>query len=47
MLHIDNLLKMKRQLLQRRPASHKKHKRKKQKELLLSRLPKKLQLIWL
>lgn len=45
LLLIDNSLKMKRQLLPRRLVSLRKHRSKKLLELLLNRLPKKLQLI--
>lgn len=45
MLLIDNSLKMKRLLLPRRLVSLRKHRSRKQLELLLNRLPKKLQLI--
>jgi hypothetical protein len=45
LLLIDNSLLMKRQLLPRRHVSHRKHRSRKQLELLLNKLPKKLQLI--
>lgn len=45
MLLIDNSLKMKRQQLPRRRLSPRKHRSRKQLELLLNKQPKKLQLI--